>query len=185
MSADYASLTLLVNEIKQLCRANSVGTLFISTRDNKSAQVIFDQGQIVAASYSGEVGEEAIKKLVANKEVRFRFQNGIVLRRTLMPPTNEILQFLDGNVADKSGGPVKSERQVVAESTLSSAEKMVLTELLAVAIGPMAELVAAEHLQVASDASDAIKRLAKEIPSQESTDIFVQDAVAKIKEIGR
>ncbi len=176
MSEDYAPLSTLVEEIKRLCRQNAAGTLFISTIENHSAQIILKDGQITAALYSRMQGEEAVKKISESRGVRFRFRSGSVSLRTEMPPTNTVLYLLSQGKRPPSPPPS-------SQSHFTSDEKEVIIKEFTIYIGPIAEVIASSHLTLSTDAGDAIRRLASEIPSQEQAEKFAYSAAAKIEEL--
>lgn len=66
--------TLPVADLIQLLNATlQSGILTITDKDEKQADLIFQEGEVVQAHYDGEMGEEAVYALMRNRQGRFEF----------------------------------------------------------------------------------------------------------------
>ena len=93
MTQDYVSFSQIVSEIGRLSKQKTTGTMFISTRDNRSAQLMLDKGEIVFVFFSGKRGQDALDLMSSIGDGRFRFQEGgVIARRMQLPPTQTILE---------------------------------------------------------------------------------------------
>jgi hypothetical protein len=166
MTQDYVPFSEIVNVIGSLCKKKATGTLFVATRDNRSAQLMLDKGEIVYIFFSSKRGQEALDLMAKMSEGRYRFQEGgVISRRMQLPPTQTILQTLSTHSEQI---PSPSREQVIKTqvgSGLSAEQKSVLETCLAECIGPMAAIICEDHFNSVGDLSAAIEALAGEIPS--------------------
>jgi hypothetical protein len=168
MTQDYIPFQEIVAEIRQLCGQGVTGTLYVATKENRSAQLILENGKIVFVYFFNKRGEEAVELMSTIRAGRYRFQEGAVSRRDQLPSTENILQSL-------IGGKLVAEQVrdlLPAGPGLSQEQKNVLETCLAGYIGPMAGIICEDHLDVVADLPAAIDALAAEIPSPEHAEKF-------------
>lgn len=168
MTHDYIPFSEIVAEIAQLSKQKVTGTLFISTQDNRSAQVMLDKGEIVYVFFSSKRGEEALALMSTIREGRYRFQEGsAIARRMQLPPTAAILQALAGGATGSTASPVQGQetRKVLVGNGLSAEQKGVLESCMAECIGPMAAIICEDYFNSIGDLSSMVDALAAEIPS--------------------
>lgn len=172
MTQDYIPFPAIIAELRKLCNKRATGTLFISTKKNRSAQVALDKGQIVFVYFYNKRGQEALDLMATITAGRFRFQEGSISpRRVSLPPTNEILNSLgDEEAKGDSGGESPTSQATVGG--LKHEEKNVIENCLAEYIGPMAGIICDDHLGSVSDVNEAIAVLVTEIPSSEQAEKF-------------
>lgn len=166
MTQDYIPFSEIVFEIGMLCKKKATGTLFVATRDNRSAQIMLDKGEIVFIFFSSKRGQEALDLMSKIRDGRYRFQEGGVgSRRMQLPPTQAILQAL-GNGSGQVSAPAREQAgKALVGNGLSAEQKNVLETCLADCIGPMAAIVCEDHFNSVGDLQAAIEALAAEIPS--------------------
>lgn len=167
MNQDYIPFSEIILEIGKICKQKATGTLFVSTSDNRSAQVMLDRGEIVFVFFSGKRGQEALMLMSKIEDGRFRFQEGgVVARRMALPSTQEILQALSGvSTQSVSSSWVVQEKKTFTGSGLSAEQKSVLEACMADCIGPMAAIICEDHFSSVGDLKSAVEALAEEIPS--------------------
>jgi Domain of unknown function (DUF4388) len=166
MIQDYIPFSEIVSEIGSLCKQKATGTLFIATRENRSAQIMLDKGEIVYIFFSSKRGQEALDLMAKMSEGRYRFQEGgIISRRMQLPPTQTILQILSTDSKQLPSASREQEKKASVRSGLSAEQKSILETCLAECIGPMAAIICEDHFSSAGDLSAAIEALAGEIPS--------------------
>ncbi len=162
MTQDFIPFSKIVVEIERLSKQKATGTLFIVTQDNRSAQMMLDNGEIVYLLFSSKRGQDALELMKTMNFGRFRFQEGGALsRRMPLPPTEMILKTLS------NGSGIVQERPPVVRSTegtgLSTEQKSILESCLADCIGPMASIICEDHCSSASNLQAAVDALAEEI----------------------
>lgn len=170
MNQDYIPFSEIILEIGKICKQKATGTLFVSTSDNRSAQIMLDRGEIVFVFFSGKRGQEALMLMSKIEEGRFRFQEGgVVARRMALPSNQEILQALSGapsqSVTSSWAAPAVPEKKAPTGGGLSAEQKSVLEACMADCIGPMAAIICEDHFSSIGDLKSAIEALAEEIPS--------------------
>lgn len=176
MIQEYIPFSEIVAEIKKLCARRVSGTLFVSTKANRSAQLILDKGEIVFIYFFNKRGEEALELMSTIRAGRYRFQEGAVSRRDPLPSTDYILESLGGG--KKIAAQVSEKR--ATDSVLSQEQKNFLETCLAEYIGPMAGIICEDHLDIVADLQAAIDALATEIPSSEQAEKFRVKVLAKL-----
>ncbi len=156
----------IVLEIGTLCKQKATGTLFITTKDNRSAQIMLDKGEFVYILFASKRGQEAVDLMAKISDGRYRFQEGGVgLRRMQLPPTQTILQALRNGSGQVSSPAREQAVKASFGNSLSAEQKRVLENCLADCIGPMAAIVCEDHFNSVADLQAAIEALAAEIPS--------------------
>lgn len=172
MTLTNVALKEILTELHALHIQKATGILYITTDTNKSAQVILDNGEIVFAYYASKVGEEAVELLASTIAGRYRFQSGTFSGRCPLPPTKTILQFLgvdcDAVPQPKVADDVPQQQGLV----LGESERSALSGALATYVGPLADIICQDHLEVATSLEEAINLLASEIPSAEHAEEF-------------
>ncbi len=180
----------IVSEISRLCNERQTGTLFISTRANRSVQIMLQDGNIVYVYFFNKRGREALALMKEIKGGRFRFQEGAVIARPMdLPSTSEILQDLLTLADQKWEGADRSTASAGASAMpsggggglgLTSAQQNVLEQALVAFIGPMASIICEEVFETAGDLASAVESMAGEIPSQEQAARFRQEVLQKL-----
>ncbi len=86
----------LVGMMRQHHAEEDTGTLFVVTGDNRSAKLVFHDGQIVAVSLRNLLGMDALQLFPSLQNCKFRFSNGIKLiaKEQALPRTKEIFDLL-------------------------------------------------------------------------------------------
>nr|MDQ2693997.1 hypothetical protein [Pseudomonadota bacterium] len=140
----YKPLPLLVDELRRLHRQRRTGTLFIATEDNQLLRAGLQDGEIISLSFRNRRGADALNPARQIRAGRARFEPGMLMPchgQQPLPPTPQLLDYLSGGDAPPAAAPP------VSGGGLSELQRTVLEEELADAIGPMAAIVCAEHLQ--------------------------------------
>ena len=163
MTHEYIPFSEIVTKIGSLCKQKATGTLFVATRENRSAQIMLDKGEIIFIFFSSKRGQEALDLMLTIREGRYRFQEGgVVSHRMQLPPTQAILKAL-GAVSGQV--PAPAEKRISTGSGLSAEQKSILETCLADCIGPMAAIICEDHFDSVGDLQTAIETLVAEIPS--------------------
>lgn len=172
----YVPLAVIVDGLKAVCDARKTGTMYITTDNKKSAQVMVNEGEIVYLYFYNKRGLEALQLMGQMATGRSKFQEGLPTNlKAELPATHDILQQLmhpqaDQGVEEASAtAAAPAEEKVNAPASpptagITAAQKQVLEDALTDYIGPMAAFVCEDHLGAAQDVKSAVNSLAAEIP---------------------
>lgn len=165
-------LESLLQELQQTNAEHKTGVTFLVSKDNRSAQISFLEGNAVYAMCQGKKGREAVM-LIAQMDIeRYRFQEGAIPpTKAEMPSFEELIQLLrEGGGGVKAGGskqPVARPGTAPRPAAFSDQQKAIIQDVLAECIGPMAIILCEEHFAAAQTAEEAIERLAQELPASQ------------------
>lgn len=165
-------------ELHKLCQEKRTGTLFIASVDNRLVQFGLDQGQIVFVSCQNKRGPEALLLL---QEQNFkvsvtRFVEGqSPVNRLELPPTDQILQQLEGGV-----GRLPAMGDPASRRTLSDKAKTVLEQELVEFIGPMAAIICEETWNSVGELEAALEVLSRELPDSGQVARFRQNVLKRL-----
>ncbi len=165
-------------ELHKLCQEKRTGTLFIASVDNRLLQFGLDQGQIVFVSWQNKRGPEALLLL---QEQNFkvsvtRFVEGqSPVNRLELPPTDQILQQLEGGV-----GRLPATGDPASRRTLSDKAKTVLEQELVEFIGPMAAIICEETWNSVGELEAALEVLSRELPDPGQVVRFRQNVLKRL-----
>lgn len=75
------------------CQADASGSFFLATNDNRSAQVVLQEGKLLGVNYLGLPAVDALEALLAMSGLRHTFQAELLypLHETLQPGLTESL----------------------------------------------------------------------------------------------
>ncbi|WP_370279451.1 hypothetical protein [Pontibacterium sp.] len=179
MSGNYLPFAQVVEEIRQLCRKEATGSLFISTDCNRSAHMILTEGEIVFIYYFNLHGIEALDAMGEIANARHHFQEGMITdQRTPLPPTGEILNTL----AEIKTQTASQDDDCVPAPVFecSDEQRSVIETCLAEYIGPVAPIICDDILKSALNLDAALSKLAEEIPSEEEARQFLKEVQAQL-----
>jgi hypothetical protein len=165
-------------ELHKLCQEKRTGTLFIASVDNRLVQFGLDQGQIVFVSCQNKRGPEALLLL---QEQNFkvsvtRFVEGqSPVNRLELPPTDQILQQLEGGV-----GRLPAMGDPASRRTLGDKAKTVLEQELVEFIGPMAAIICEETWNSVGELEAALEVLSRELPDPGQVARFRQNVLNRL-----
>lgn len=166
--SSYLPFVQVVEEIQQQSRSGATGSLFISTDHNRSAHLIFEDGEIVYIYYFNLHGVEALDAMADITHARFQFQPGMTTeQRVPLPPTAEIINALAAQLPE---GTQLEEHTPAPAIELSDDSKERIEQCLAEYIGPVAAFICEDSLDNAPDLETAIERMLAEFPSAEEAD---------------
>ena len=139
----------LVEEIANLCRQRSSGTIFIATPDNQLAKLALVDGEIVCASLRRLHGVEVIKAIAVLESGQFGFNPDLqlVTKREHLPDTETLIGILRSS--QSSAPPVDTELAgLLPENQASNADiTQILIRESTEYIGPMATVICQEYMQ--------------------------------------
>lgn len=171
---DYLiSLARVVDQVRALCDARSSGIVFLTTEENRMAQVHLSAGHVVAVICRNKRGFAAVQLMRDIHSARMHFDAGHIAASDSDELLTQVFFDYLGNTAQAPLAPSETNAPV---ATLPPDVKITLEKLLAKFIGPMAEIVCQDHFEGATNALSVIEAIAKEIPSHEDADKFRADA---------
>ena len=150
----------LIAEVRRLCVQRQTGWLFITTSDNHSVRFGLQNGAIVALTFRNKTGMEALAAIQQVLKGSLSFSNGLPKPQAGLPSTPELLALLQSaatdhpDEADTGPGPL--------DEALARSRPIIEAELVEY-LGPMARLLLDEHVPAASNLTNLIDSLAREI----------------------
>lgn len=178
---EWTPLSKVVEFIKQLCAERRTGTLFMVSDENFMAQVLIDGGDIVSLMHRNRRGLDALAVLGNMKYVKYRFDDAFVApaeRHNLT--TQAIFDYL-GGATPKIAQPVVASGSP-ASGVLTAEVRATMQKVLMKYIGPMAEIICADHFEQATDVRALARLLADEIPDRAEAAKFAAE-IAKALDI--
>lgn len=169
--AGLTPFSRIVEHIKELCAQRRTGTLFLVSDENLMAQVHLERGDIVSIMHRNRRGLEALAVLGEMKSAKLRFDDAYVTsseKHNLT--TRAIFDYLD------SATPIVATPVMASVSTVSNAlteeVRATVQRILMTYVGPMAEIVCADHFEQATDLRSLAQSLAGEIQDPEQAAKF-------------
>lgn len=173
--AEWTSLSKVVEFIKQLCAERRTGTLFMVSDENFMAQVLIDGGDIVSLMHRNRRGLDALAVLGKMKYAKYRFDDAFAAPAERHQLTNQaIFDYLGGGATPQLASPVSASGSP-ASGVLTAEVRATVQKALMKYIGPMAEIICADHFDRAVDARTLARSLADEIPDRAEAAKFVAE----------
>ncbi len=172
----------LIETVRDYCSQRRTGTVFIVSSDNRMAQVHLESGAIVALLCRGRRGLDAIAGIRDMIAGRLRFDDNFVSASdTERFDTDQTLALLGCSGKGPAPGALRSAGAAPAapaapSGSVTAAQAARLEALLIQYIGPMGEIVCADHVAEAGDATALIAALSGELPDPAQVTQFLRDA---------
>src|SRR4029453_14286582 len=169
----------LIAEVRRLCVQRQTGWLFITTSDNHSVRFGLQNGAIVALTFRNKTGMEALSAIQQVLKGSLSFSNGPPAPKPQpgLPPTSELLALLQSaatdhpDEADTGPGPLD---EALARS------RPIIEAARGGCLRPMARLLRDEHVPAASNLTDLIDSLAREISDPAKSASFKERVRARL-----
>jgi len=68
----------LLKTLFEAIHSRQCGTYFVVTEENKSAQIVIGNGQLLSAGYAGLLADKALLQVLASSEIRFSFSPDLI-----------------------------------------------------------------------------------------------------------
>jgi hypothetical protein len=181
---DMIPFRRIVEMVREFCTQRRTGTVFIVSDDNRMAQVHLESGNIVALLCRGRRGQEALAGMRTMHAARLRFDdNYLTADGGEHFDTSEVLEQLGGGVPARSRAvervaPPAPAAPAAAKGpgAITPAQAAALERILVQYIGPMGEIVCADHLAGAGNAKALVAVLADEVPDKAQAALFTAEA---------
>ena len=174
----------LIAELRQLCRERRTGMVFVTTDGNQLAQLSLENGYIVYLFFKQQRGEDALRALRQSEAGALRFVPGTIpASRSELPPTEEILDYLQGANGEPLADPIvePTAPAPTGASGLSELNKSIILEELTELIGPMAVIVCKEKLQATRDLEATIGVLSSALPDATQASRFRNNVLHRLE----
>ena len=187
--SDFVAFSDLVAQIATLCAQGATGTVLLVSDDNRMAQVHLHAGQIVFVLCRGRRGRDALGIMRTMRRARLSIDAaGAVNGAGAVPPTATILAYLGGALdqlpdAPAPAGSLHVGGQAAVTDFLTPQLRLACQQAVTRYIGPMAEIICAEHFDSALDARALAQALAAEIPGHDQAARFKAD-IARVLALG-
>ena len=176
-------LPAIVAQIKLLCAQGRTGTVFLVSDKSHMAQVHLIRGEVVLLLHRNRRALDALKIIGGMQKARLRFDEVYVCTTEKDNlSTREVLDYLDA-VALQADVPGTTSTPLApsAQSIVLTAEvKSAIEQIMVKYIGPMAQIVCADHFEQATDLRALAQGLATEIPGQEQAARFRAEIAAAL-----
>jgi len=186
--AEFTPFPSLLEQIAKLCGQRQTGTVMLVSDDNRMGQIHLRAGEIVFVMCRGRRGRDALGNMRTMQAARLSFIAGAVdaaeaiewASKTVLDYLNGLLPDLPGKgdagvalqpatartpaVAAAPAAPAPVQRQPAAAVDVTPANKAVFEKVMLTYIGPMAQIVCADHFAANTDVRALTLALANEIP---------------------
>lgn len=175
----------IVEQLRQFCAERLTGTVFIVSDDNRMAQVHLESGNIVMLLCRGRRGLDALAAMRTMLNARLRFDDTYIsATETEHLDTREVINQLSASLPSAPPGAAlrsaasaaPAPAAAVAGPALSAEALARMERILVQYIGPMAQIVCADHAADAGDVRALVLALISEIPDKKQADAFRAEA---------
>jgi len=185
-SMELISLPTIVEQIRQLCTQLRTGTVFLVSDQNRMVQVHLDRGEIAFLMHRNRRGQEALQVIAGMRQARLRFDEADATRTEKDNlSTRDVLEYLnvvaqDAPAPDQAAATAVAGRAMPKANVVTSEHRAIIQAILVKYIGPMAEIVCAEHFAQATGLPSLVMALAGEIPVADHASRFGAEAAAAL-----
>jgi len=185
--AEFTPFPSLLEQIANLCGQRQTGTVMLVSDDNRMGQIHLRAGEIVFVMCRGRRGRDALGNMRTMQAARLSFIAGAVdaaeaiewASKTVLDYLNGLLPDLPGQgdagaapqpaarapaVAATPAAPAPVQRQPAAAVNVTPATKALFEKVMLTYIGPMAQIVCADHFATNTGVPALTLALANEIP---------------------
>jgi len=207
--AEFTPFPSLLEQIANLCGQRQTGTVMLVSDDNRMGKIHLRAGEIVFVMCRGRRGRDALGIMRTMQAARLSFVAGAVDAADAIEwASKTVLDYLNGLLPDLPGqgdaGAAGAESPPGSATAAASAARPVATATVPAAppkpakvvgitpatraifenvmltyIGPMAQIICADHFATATDARALTLALAAEIPGAANQDKFKAE-IAKL-----
>lgn len=167
----------IVDCLKQLCAQGRSGTVFLVSDDNRMAQVRLDNGQIASLLCRNLRGLEALGIVRGMRRARLRFDESLMAKGENDQLSNQAIfeQLGAAGAAGAAGLAASSSTAAPTAASpllLTAHVKATIERVMTQYIGPMAQIICAEHFDAAGNLPALVQLLAGEISAPRQAAMF-------------
>ena len=186
---ELISLPTIVDQIRQLCTQLRTGTVFLVSDQNRMVQVHLDRGEIAFLMHRNRRGQDALQVIAGMRQARLRFDEAYATRTEKDNlSTRDVLEYLNAVAQDapapEHAATALAGRAMPQANAVSGEHKAIIQSILVKYIGPMAEIVCAEHFAQATALPSLVAALAGEIPVADHASRFSAEVAAALNPEG-
>jgi hypothetical protein len=179
---EFTPFPSLLEQIAELCGQRQTGTVMLVSDDNRMGQIHLRAGEIVFVMCRGRRGRDALGNMRTMQAARLSFIAGAVdAAEAIEWASKTVLDYLNGLLPDLPGqgdvpqpaaarapaaaaAPAPVQRQPAAAVDVTPATKALFEKVMLTYIGPMAQIVCADHFATNTGVRALTLALANEIP---------------------
>jgi hypothetical protein len=182
---EFTPFPSLLEQIAKLCGQRQTGTVMLVSDDNRMGQIHLRAGEIVFVMCRGRRGRDALGNMRTMQAARLSFIAGAVdAAEAIEWASKTVLDYLNGLLPDLPGQgdagaapqpaaarapavaatPAPVQRQAAASVDVTPATKALFEKVMLTYIGPMAQIVCADHFATNTGVRALTLALANEIP---------------------
>jgi hypothetical protein len=182
---EFTPFPSLLEQIAKLCGQRQTGTVMLVSDDNRMGQIHLRAGEIVFVMCRGRRGRDALGNMRTMQAARLSFIAGAVdAAEAIEWASKTVLDYLNGLLPDLPGqadagaatqpasarapaaaaAPAPIQRQPAAAVDVTPATKALFEKVMLTYIGPMAQIVCADHFATNTGVRALTLALANEIP---------------------
>jgi hypothetical protein len=180
---EFTPFPSLLEQIAKLCGQRQTGTVMLVSDDNRMGQIHLRAGEIVFVMCRGRRGRDALGNMRTMQAARLSFIAGAVdAAEAIEWASKTVLDYLNGLLPDLPGqgdagaapqpgsapataaAPPPIQRQPAAAVDVTPATKALFEKVMLTYIGPMAQIVCADHFATNTGVRALTLALANEIP---------------------
>jgi hypothetical protein len=182
---EFTPFPSLLEQIAKLCGQRQTGTVMLVSDDNRMGQIHLRAGEIVFVMCRGRRGRDALGNMRTMQAARLSFIAGAVdAAEAIEWASKTVLDYLNGLLPDLPGqadagaapqpatarapaaaaAPAPVQRQPAAAVDVTPATKALFEKVMLTYIGPMAQIVCADHFATNTGVRALTLALANEIP---------------------
>jgi hypothetical protein len=180
---EFTPFPSLLEQIAKLCGQRQTGTVMLVSDDNRMGQIHLRAGEIVFVMCRGRRGRDALGNMRTMQAARLSFIAGAVdAAEAIEWASKTVLDYLNGLLPDLPGQgdtgavpqpgsapataavPSPVQRQPAAAVDVTPATKALFEKVMLTYIGPMAQIVCADHFATNTGVRALTLALANEIP---------------------
>jgi len=207
--AEFTPFPSLMVQIATLCGQRQTGTVMLVSDDNRMGKIHLRAGEIVFVMCRGRRGRDALGLMRTMQAARLSFVAGAVDAADAVEwASKTVLDYLNGLMADlpatgaagAAGATLQSKltdapgtatpaapapaatQQTSKAADVTPATRAMIENVMLTYIGPMAQIVCADHFAGATDTRALILALATEIPGAANQAKF-QAEIAKLLDL--
>ncbi|HCB13549.1 MAG TPA: hypothetical protein DEP36_08310 [Gammaproteobacteria bacterium] len=164
------SLSAIIAQLRKLCEEKQTGLLYAIENGHFLGQIGLHRGEIVFLKAQKMQGTDAIPVMLGIENGSMAFTKGVSPpARMVLPPTADLLALFEGT---SPAAPVPTSAQASSHVPLTATAKTIVEQTLKEFIGPIADLICADHFRSAVTLAPVIEALADEIPDPQSATQF-------------
>ncbi|MCB1826161.1 MAG: DUF4388 domain-containing protein [Candidatus Competibacteraceae bacterium] len=164
------SLPAIAAQLRKLCQEKQTGILHIIDKGHLLGQISLEKGDIVSLLARKQHGIDALPILLEVETGDIAFASSpLSTPRMSLPSTVDILAILE---QVKPATTLSQSNVQASQLSLTAASKTILEQTLKEFIGPIANMICADHFRVATTLAATIDALANDIPNPQAATQF-------------